>query len=148
MYHLHFLPKEPCPTHRTHNLLLLHLLNNLKSICIPIIVSQNSVIFHCFDTKSYIWYRIFFENSTIILSMAVTQNCIYEKQFCWKPIKSAFAKRNCVSTDYSNCNMHTFFCQWILHKCTFYLLFCTLFPFIFRASIYIWQILQNITQKF
>ena len=44
---------------------------------ITIIVSRNSVKLHCFDTKSYIWYRIFFENSTIILSMTVMQNCIF-----------------------------------------------------------------------
>mgnify|MGYP003293515104 CR=1 FL=1 len=49
---------------------------------ITIIVSRNSVKLHCFDTKYMIWYRIFFENSTIILSMNVMQNCIYEKQFC------------------------------------------------------------------
>ncbi len=49
------------------------------SIFITIIVSRNSVKLHCFDTKYMIWYRIFFENSIIILSMIVMQNCIYEK---------------------------------------------------------------------
>jgi len=53
-----------------------------RSICITIIVSRNSVKLHCFDTKYMIWYRIFFENSTIILSMNAMQNFIYEKQFC------------------------------------------------------------------
>ena len=55
-----------------------------------VIVSRNSKIIYCFDTKSLIWIQIFKENLTIPIAMNIEQiqNLAYLN--LQKPIKLAY----------------------------------------------------------
>ena len=58
-----------------------------------VMVSRNSKIFYCFDTKSLIWEQIFIENLTISIEMSVLAQMNFKKNHLCKADKIGLSKR-------------------------------------------------------